>query len=77
MILFGSYAKGTARKDSDIDVAVVSKKFGVNDVTEMQWLWKKTHLVDLRIEPYPLNPRDLKFIENPIVSEIVKWGVLV
>lgn len=27
VILFGSYAKGKARKDSDIDLAIVSKKF--------------------------------------------------
>jgi len=77
MILFGSYAKGTARTDSDIDVCVVSKKFGFNDVLEMQWLFKKTTDVDLRIEPYPMSPKDLKFTENPIVGEIVKWGVLV
>ena len=76
MILFGSYTKGTARKIV-ILMSLLFQKIWVNDVTEMQWLWKKTHLVDLRIGPYPLNPRDLKFIENPIISEIVKWGVLV
>ncbi len=38
MILFGSYAKGTAHSDSDIDIAVVSKKFGYDDIDEMQLL---------------------------------------
>ena len=77
MILFGSYAKGNASADSDIDVAVVSKKFGYDDVDEMQMLWKRTHLVDSRIEPYPLSPKDLEEGFSPIASEIKKYGVLV
>ena len=34
MILYGSYAKGKAHPDSDIDVAVVSKHFGKDKVEE-------------------------------------------
>jgi len=34
VILYGSYAKGKARTDSDIDVAVVSKDFGKDRVEE-------------------------------------------
>jgi predicted nucleotidyltransferase len=77
MILFGSYAKGTARTNSDIDIAVVSKNFGYDDVDEMQLLWKETHLVDSRIEPYPLSPRDLREGFSPIAYEIKKYGILV
>lgn len=77
MIVFGSQAKGKARADSDIDVCVVSPSFGRDDVGEMQMLFKKAHRIDSRIEPYPLNPEDLKEIYNPIVGEIVKWGVVV
>lgn len=77
MILFGSYAKGTARTNSDIDIAVVSKKFGYDDIDEMQLLWKETHLVDSRIEPYPLSPRDLREGFSPIAYEIKKYGILV
>ena len=77
MILFGSYAKGTAHKDSDIDIAVVSKKFGYDDVDEMQLLWRETHLVDSRIEPYPLSPSDLQEGFSPIAYEIKKYGILV
>lgn len=77
MIVFGSQAKGTERATSDIDVCVVSEEFGVNDVEEMQMLFKKARHVDLRIEPYPMSPKDLKFVENPIVGEITKWGILV
>ncbi len=77
VILFGSYAKKKARKDSDIDVAVVSKKFGKNDVLEMQWLWKRTDGIDSRIEPYPVSPKALKENNSPIICEINKYGVLI
>ena len=30
IILFGSYAKGTANQDSDIDVAVISPELDIN-----------------------------------------------
>ena len=68
MLLFGSYAKGNARANSDIDVAVVSKNFGYDDVEEMQTLYKLTHLADIRIEPYPLAPNDLSDSWSPIVE---------
>lgn len=77
MIVFGSQAKGNARTESDIDVCVVSPTFGHNDVEEMQMLFKKARHIDSRIEPYPLNPENLKDTYNPIVGEIIKWGVLV
>jgi len=77
MIVFGSHAKGRARHGSDIDVAVVSTLFGRDDVEEMQELWKKTHLADLRIEPYPLSPEDFASGSSPIVAEIREHGVVV
>ena len=77
MIVFGSQAKGNTRPESDIDVCVVSPSFGFNDLQEMQMLFKKARHVDSRIEPYPMNPKNLLEINNPIVGEIMKWGVLV
>ncbi|OGI74158.1 hypothetical protein A3D42_01760 [Candidatus Nomurabacteria bacterium RIFCSPHIGHO2_02_FULL_41_18] len=77
MIIFGSQAKGNTRPESDIDICVVSPSFGRNDLEEMQMLFRKARRVDSRIEPYPLNPKNLKEVDNPIVSEILSWGVLV
>lgn len=77
MIVFGSQAKGNAREGSDIDVCVVSSAFGHNDVEEMQMLFKKARRIDSRIEPYPMSIENLKATNNPIVNEIVTWGVLV
>ena len=36
VILFGSYARGKAKKDSDIDIAVVSRRFGKNSLNIVQ-----------------------------------------
>jgi predicted nucleotidyltransferase len=77
MILFGSYARDKATPHSDIDVCVVSKSFGKDDVEEMQMLAKKTRFVDTKIEPYPLSPVDLENDNSPIVFEINKYGILV
>ncbi len=77
MIVFGSQAKGNSRPGSDIDICVVSPSFGSNDTEEMQMLFKKARRIDSRIEPYPMNPKNLSETNNPIVGEILRWGVLV
>ena len=77
IIIFGSQAKGTANKNSDIDVAVVSKDFGIDDIEEMQKLWKKTRFADTRIEPYPLSIDEFENGFSPIISEIRKYGIVV
>jgi len=51
MYLYGSYAKGSARKDSDIDVAIVVRHFEGNYFDIVPMLWKLTHKIDHRIEP--------------------------
>lgn len=52
--LFGSYAKGEANPDSDIDVLVLSPDF-TDDVTENQMqLMRARRKIDLRIEPHPI-----------------------
>ncbi|MEW6662536.1 MAG: nucleotidyltransferase domain-containing protein [Bacillota bacterium] len=50
VILFGSYAKGHANKDSDIDLAVISPDFGENVLRDLQLLSRKKIKVDPRIE---------------------------
>ena len=74
LIIFGSYAKKKATKYSDIDVCVVSPKFGKDMTEEMKFLFKKSYLADSRIEPYPLSPKEYKSSISPIVYEIKKYG---
>jgi predicted nucleotidyltransferase len=49
--LFGSYAKGTQREHSDIDVAVVVEHFDGDFFQVVSPLWRQTLEVDARIEP--------------------------
>ena len=74
-VLFGSYAKGTNHKDSDIDIAIISKD--IKDVVDMQYeLMKLKRGIDLRIEPHPFREKD--FVpSNPIVSEILNSGLTI
>ena len=73
--LFGSFAKGKAGVDSDIDVAIVSdklKKF------ENSFLLRRVRRqVDLRIEPHSFTKKSFSDDSNPLVSEIKKYGILV
>jgi predicted nucleotidyltransferase len=51
VILFGSYASGSFRKDSDFDMAVISRDFETMGILEKIGLFSKTALaVDSRVE---------------------------
>jgi len=76
VILFGSYAKGTNTKDSDIDVAIVSSDFeDIYDV--MAELMGLTWNLDTRIEPHPIKAKDFEEVSNPFINEIIKTGIKV
>ena len=74
MILFGSYAKGNARDDSDVDVAVVVKKLSGDYFSTRPLLWKIRREVDDRIEPVLI---DKEHDESGFLSEIMKTGVVI
>lgn len=73
--LFGSHAKGTSHKDSDIDVCVVSSTFGKDYLDEMVDLRMKALKIDIHIEPIPLTPKDLADPYSSFSSEIRNTGV--
>ncbi len=73
IILFGSYAKGSYTKDSDIDVAVIFPDYD-NRLDRQVELMKMTRKIDSRIEPHPFREREFES-SNPFVSEIVKYGL--
>lgn len=73
--VFGSFAKGTNHKDSDIDIAIVVGD--VPDIIDAQFeMMKLRRKVDLRIEPHPFDATDFTN-ENPVVSEILKYGIII
>ncbi len=77
VILFGSYAKGTAQPDSDIDLAVISSQFGKDNLKEMIFLRKLAIKIDSHIEPLPFSPEDLKDRYSTLTNEINKFGIII
>lgn len=71
--LFGSYAKGVERDDSDIDIALVFGKMDDFFSTQMQ-LMRLRRTIDLRIEPHPIRDKDFN-IQNPFAWEIQQTGI--
>lgn len=56
IVIFGSYAKGRDRKDSDVDIIVVSKEFRGKDIFEIVYLTKDIHwkLVEKITKPFDI-----------------------
>ncbi len=76
IILFGSYAKGTATNDSDIDVAVISPNFGKAPLFDKIDLneWKYDANLSADLQPFPFSPEQFK-ADNFFVEEIRKTGI--
>ena len=74
MILFGSYAKGNAREDSDVDVAIVVKTHTGDYYSTRPLLWRIRREVDDRIEPVLI---EKTHDESGFLSEIMKTGVVI
>jgi uncharacterized protein len=72
--IFGSYAKGTQNRWSDIDLAVVSPDFSDDLFEERISLMLLADDIDERIEPKPFRPDSFNPID-PLVYEIQKHGV--
>ena len=71
--MFGSYARGSAGMDSDIDIAVVFND--VADVFDLQMqLMKIRRQYDSRIEPHVFRIADFEQT-YPLVAEIINAGV--
>lgn len=71
--VFGSYAKGTAGSDSDIDVAVVFDRVGDSFDLQVQ-LMKIRRQYDSRIEPHVFRTDDFDS-SHPLAGEILSNGV--
>ena len=75
VILFGSFAKGTSHRDSDIDVCVISPKF--NDFMEgLYFLLTRRNDKEVRagIEPVGFTWQDFQD-GGTLINEIKKTGV--
>ena len=75
VILFGSVAKGTARIDSDIDIAVVTSSFNESRLEEGTDILLASKDIDLRIETVTLHPEDFQRPFFGLGREIERTGV--
>ena len=72
--LFGSYAKGMPHEHSDIDVALVVKRFKGNFFKVIPPIWKLRRQIDFRIEPHVI-ARDTDYAG--LLNEIQQTGILI
>lgn len=70
--LFGSYAKNTYRKDSDIDVAIVVNHIEGDYFSVTPLLWKLRRQIDDRIEPILI---EKDFDDANFLADIQKFGI--
>ncbi len=76
LLLYGSYARGTAHKDSDIDVCVISPVFGKNHLEERFFLSHKAPEIDSKIEPISFSLKDYQQNQvSPLLHEIRKEAI--
>jgi len=74
LILFGSYAKGNQKEDSDIDVAIVVNSITQDFFSYAPLLWKLRREIDDRIEPILIEKNK---DESGFLKEILKTGLII
>ena len=73
--IFGSHAKGTQNKWSDIDVCVISPKFR-NSWHGLTYLMKRVpDGLDWLIEPHGLSPKEFANKYSTLASEVKEHGI--
>ena len=75
VILYGSYARGTANESSDIDLVLVAPEFDDDRDKYLGTIWKLTEKSDFMIEPYTVGlKRFLSDDISPIIQIAKKEG---
>ena len=73
VMMYGSYSKGYANPDSDIDVAVIVPTYGDRKFEISKNLWRDVDQVSLLIEPV-LMADDR---QSPLYDDVMRTGVSV
>jgi len=73
MYVYGSYSRGNYRKDSDIDVLIISDDFTGNRFEDSLKLMILCRDIDSRIEPMPYRSQDFND-SDPLVVEVKATG---
>jgi len=75
LLLFGSVAKGSPHKWSDIDIAVICDPFGDSRHEENMAIRVARRDIDVRIEPICLHPDEMDNRYSTIVQEVKRYGI--
>lgn len=73
VMMFGSYSKGCANPDSDIDVAVIVPTYGDRKFEISKGLWRDVRNISFLIEPV-LMAEDRW---SPLYDDVMRTGVVV
>jgi len=76
VFIFGSYAKGTPKEESDIDIALISTVFTGDRFEDRRKIVPFRRKIDSRIEPMPFRPEDFQK-GGILVDEIKKTGKVI
>lgn len=71
VVLFGSYAKGNAKEESDIDVGVIFNGFDGDWMKTSSRLWNLAYDISWDIEPHLL---DTMHDKSGFVQHVLKTG---
>ena len=71
--LYGSYSKGTAHRDSDIDVAVVVPHLQGSWFSVVPPLWKKARSINTLIEPVIMEANE----HSPLYDDVMRTGIAI
>ena len=72
-VLFGSYARGDARPDSDVNILVIAPEFdGPYDKSRIDLLWALRAQTDSRIEPIAVGERQWREDDASAIIEIAR-----
>ena len=74
IILYGSYAKGNEREDSDIDVAIIVNSIDQDFFSYAPLLWKLRRDIDDRIEPVLIEKNK---DESGFLKEVMRTGLVI
>lgn len=75
-ILFGSHARGVAKPESDIDVALISDAFSGDRFEDRRRIVPLRRKIDSRIDPIPFRPEDFEN-DGAMAEEIKRTGVII
>lgn len=70
-MMYGSYSKGNATPDSDIDVAVIVPSYGDQKLEISKNLWRDVDKVSLLIEPVLM--ADDRW--SPLYDDVMRTGI--